>query len=91
MQELWFVAVKLLTIALGFLIAYQAYRGYQRNNAQTLLYVAIGFVLISIGGVLEGLLVEVSGFSLVEAGFVASLLVTAGMLSILYALYAPNP
>ncbi|MFC7166083.1 DUF7521 family protein [Halospeciosus flavus] len=54
MQELWFVAVKLLTIALGFLIAYQAYRGYQRNNAQTLLYVAIGFVLISIGGVLRG-------------------------------------
>lgn len=91
MQHVWFVTVKLFAIALGFLIAYQAYRGYQRNHARQMLYVAVGFVLISVGGVLEGLLFEVLGFSIIEAGFVATLVVVAGLLSILYALYAPNP
>lgn len=91
MQHIWFIAAKLLTIGLGFLIAYQAYRGYQRNDAKLMLYVAVGFVFISIGGVLEGLLFEVFRFSITEAGFVATLVTAVGLLSILYALYAPNP
>lgn len=91
MQHLWFVAAKLLTIGLGLLVAYQAYRGYRRHEARLLLYVAVGFVLISVGGVLEGLLVEVFAVSIFDAGTAASLLVAAGLVAILYALYAPNP
>lgn len=86
-----FVAVKLLTVALGFLVAYQAYRGYRRNGATLMLAVAVGFVLMSVGGVLEGVLYEGFALSTFEAGFVSSLLVAAGLCAVCYALYAPEP
>ena len=90
MEHTLFVIGKLFTTALALVIAYQAYRGYQRHHTQLLLYVAAGF-LVGLGGLLEGVLFEVLQVSIFEAGFVAALVTTAGMLSILYALYAPNP
>jgi hypothetical protein len=86
-----FVVAKLLTTALGLLIAYQAYRGYQRHGTDLMLYVAVGFGLIALGGMLEGLLYEVMALSIFDAGLVAALVAAAGMGSILYALYAPDP
>lgn len=91
MEHTLFVIGKLFTTVLALVIAYQAYRGYQRNRVQLLLYVAVGFALVGLGGLLEGLLFEVIQVSIFEAGFVAALVSAAGMLSILYALYAPNP
>ena len=91
MQHYWFVAAKLLTVALGLLIAYHAYRGYRRNDAQRMLYVAGGFVLITVGEVLEGVLFELLSFPMFHVGALAALFVVAGLSSILYALYAPNP
>ena len=91
MEHLFFVVGKLFTTALALVISYQAYRGYQRNRAPLLLYVAVGFALVGLGGLLEGVLFEVLRVSIFEAGFVAALVTAAGMVSILYALYAPNP
>ena len=81
------IVAKLVTMVLGFLIAYQAYRGYRRNNSRPLLYVAIGFVFISFGAVIEGLLFDVVGLTLSDSGTVATIIVAVGMLSVLYALY----
>lgn len=81
------VIAKLVTMALGFLIAYQAYRGYQRNDSQSMLYLAIGFVIISFGAVIEGILFDVVGLSFHNSGLVATIIVALGMLTILYALY----
>ena len=81
------IVAKLVTMVLGFLIAYQAYRGYRRNNSRPLLYVAIGFVFISFGAVIEGILFDVVGFTLSDSGTVATIIVAVGMLSVLYALY----
>ncbi|WP_148416535.1 hypothetical protein [Haloferax sp. KTX1] len=90
MDHTLFVIGKLFTTALALVIAYQAYRGYQRHHTQLLLYVAAGFALVGLGGLLEGVLFELLQVSIFEAGFVAALVTAAGMLSILYALYAPN-
>ncbi|WP_416840217.1 hypothetical protein [Haloferax sp. DFSO52] len=81
------VIAKLVTMLLGFLIAYQAYRGYRRNDSQPMFYVAVGFVFISFGAVIEGVLFDVLGFSVFDAGTVATVIVAIGMLSVLYALY----
>ncbi|KAB1185135.1 MULTISPECIES: hypothetical protein [Haloferax] len=81
------VVAKLVTMLLGFLIAYQAYRGYRRNDSQPMFYVAVGFVFISFGAVIEGILFDVVGLSLSDAGTVATIIVAIGMLSVLYALY----
>ena len=81
------IVAKLVTMVLGFLIAYQAYRGYRRSNSRPMLYVAIGFVFISFGAVIEGLLFDVVGLTLSDSGTVATIIVAVGMLCVLYALY----
>lgn len=81
------IIAKLVTMLLGVLIAYQAYRGYRRSGSQPMLYVAIGFVLISVGAVIEGILFDVFHFSIFDAGTVQTAIVAVGMLCILYALY----
>ena len=84
------VIAKLVTMLLGFLIAYQAYRGYRRNDSQPMFYVAVGFIFISFGAVIEGILFDLIGLSLLDAGTVATIIVAVGMLSVLYALYGGN-
>ncbi|AUV84389.1 hypothetical protein C2R22_22875 (plasmid) [Salinigranum rubrum] len=81
------IIAKFVTMVLGFLIAYQAYRGYRRNHSQPLLYVAIGFVFVSFGAVIEGILFDVIGLPLSDAAAIATGIVAVGMLTILYALY----
>lgn len=81
------VIAKLVTMALGFLIAYQAYLAHQRSGSESMLYVAVGFVLISFGAVIEGILFDVVGLTLFDAGTVATAVVAVGMFSVLYALY----
>lgn len=85
------VIAKLITVGLGLLIAYQAYRGYQRHGNTPLRYVAIGFVFISIGAVVEGVLYDVVGLSIFLAGTIQTTLVAIGMLVILYSLYGAMP
>lgn len=87
MIHIGLVIAKLITVGLGFLIAYQAYRGYRRNQNKPLLYVAAGFLTISIGSVLEGILFDVLHFSLFHAGTLQTSIVALGMLFVLYALY----
>ena len=81
------VIAKLITMSLGFVIAYQAYRGYREFDSEPMLYVAVGFLFISFGAVIEGLLFEVAGLSIFQAGAVQSLIVAIGMVFVLYSLY----
>jgi len=85
------VIAKIVTMALGFIIAFQAYRGYRRSNSQSLLYLAIGFAIISFGAIIEGILFDVVGLTFHNAGTVATAIVAIGMLTILYALYGRDP
>ncbi|MFP8954777.1 hypothetical protein ACLI4Z_17700 [Natrialbaceae archaeon A-arb3/5] len=38
----------LLATLLGLIIVFQAYRGYRRNGSQRMLYLAVGFALITV-------------------------------------------
>lgn len=84
------IIAKLVTMSLGVLIAVQAYRGYRRTDTQPMLYVAVGFVLVSVGAVVEGILFDVFHFSIFDAGTVQTTIVAVGMLSVLYALYGKD-
>lgn len=42
------VTARLVVFLLGFVIAFQAYRGYRRNDSPPMLYLAVGFALISV-------------------------------------------
>ncbi|WP_267641648.1 DUF7521 family protein [Haloarchaeobius amylolyticus] len=81
------VIAKTATMVLGLLIAYQAFRGYRVHGSTAMLFVAIGFAIISIGAVIEGVLFDVVGWSIFLAGFVQTVVVAVGMLFVLYSLY----
>jgi hypothetical protein len=85
------VIAKLITVALGLLITYQAYRGYRVHGSEPMLYVAVGFLLITVGAVIEGVLFEVFELSIFVAGAIQTTLVAAGMLVVLYSLYGSIP
>lgn len=91
MVHLELVIAKLVTMGLGFLIAYQAYRGYREFDSEPMLYVAIGFLFISVGAIIEGILFDVFRFSIFLAGTIQTAIVAIGMVVILYSLYGQMP
>jgi len=85
------IIAKLVTMGLGFLIAYQAYGAYRRYRSEPMGFVALGFGLISVGAVIEGVLFELEGISIFVASAVQTSIVAAGMLAVLYSLYDSTP
>jgi hypothetical protein len=85
------VIAKLVTVGLGLLISYQAYKGYRIYGNEPMLYVAIGFLFISVGAVIEGVLFDVVGLSIYLAGTIQTAIVAVGMIVILYSLYGRMP
>jgi hypothetical protein len=85
------VAAKVVTVLLGLAIAVTAYRGYHRHGSWPMLYLAVGFAIISVGSVVEGVLFDVAGLPLEDAGAIQTVIVAAGMLVVLYSLHAESP
>lgn len=81
------VIAKLVTVGLGLLITYQAVKDYRVHGDKPMLYVAVGFLLISVGAVIEGSLFDVVGLSIFLAGTIQTSIVGVGMIVILYSLY----
>ncbi len=81
------ILAKIATMTLGFIIAYQAYRGYKRNNSPPMFYLAVGFILISFGAVIEAILYEIIGLTIFNASAIQTTIVAVGMIIILYSLY----
>ena len=82
------IIAKLVVVALGFLIAVQAFRGYRRGHGRPLLFVGVGFIFISVGAVIEGLLFEFAIASIYQAGAIQAIVAAIGMLFVLYSLHA---
>ena len=81
------IIAKLVVIVLGLAIAFQAFRSYRRGNGQPMLFVAIGFVFISLGAVTEGVLYELNVLTIYQASAIQTGIVAVGMLFVLYSLY----
>lgn len=81
------VIAKIATVLLGTAISIQAMRGYRRHGSEPMLYLGAGFLIVTIGSVLEGVLFDGLGWSLFAAGAVQTSLVALGMLVILYSLF----
>jgi hypothetical protein len=78
---------KLLVMGLGLLIAYQGFRGYRRNQSEPMLFVAIGFVFLTIGGTMGCSLIQSLHISAATFGVAQTVLVAIGMGCVLYSLY----
>jgi len=81
------VALKTLTLVLGGLITYFAYKAYRRTGARSLAMLSLGFAIVTLGTLLAGIVDQ-----LLHAGFETSLLIestliTIGFAVIVYSLY----
>ena len=85
----WFITViKLFALFLGAFIVYLAYRGYRRNASKPLLYVALGFALITTATMIEGILYVIIGSDLLVALFISSLITVMAFVAIIYSVYS---
>ncbi|MGD0421852.1 MAG: hypothetical protein ABSA92_00180 [Candidatus Bathyarchaeia archaeon] len=85
----WVVTViKLVALVLGAFIVYLAYKGYKRNISKPLLYVALGFALITAATVVEGILYVIIGSDLLVALFISTIITVVGFVAIIYSVYS---
>lgn len=91
----WFVTiVKVVALVFGAYIVYLAYKGYRRNLSRPLLFVALGFALITGATVIEGFLyVVVAPLSdpisnLLLALLVSTTITLIGFLAIIYSIHS---
>ncbi|MFC4360515.1 hypothetical protein ACFO0N_21420 [Halobium salinum] len=81
------VAGNLLAIALGYFIAYQSYRGYRRNDSSTMLFISIGFLLVSTSQAMDCTVLSFLSDPIPAASYVRTGFILGGMASISYSLY----
>lgn len=81
------VALKTITLVLGGLITYYAYRAYRRTDARPLGLLAAGFAIVTVGTLLAGLADQAFGLDTSVVLLVESVLTASGFGVILYSLY----
>jgi len=88
-QIFWVTTItKIVALILGGFIVYLAYKGYKRNSSKPLLYVALGFALITAGTIAEGILYVLLGSELLSAIAAGTAVVVLGFVVIIYSIYS---
>ena len=88
-QLFWLTTItKVVALILGAFIVYLAYKGYQRNSSKPLLYVALGFALITAGTIIEGILYVMVGSELLSAIATGTTVMVLGFAVIIYSIYS---
>ena len=84
------IAVRLIVVLLGALIVYLALKSYRKNNSSAMLFLGIGFGIITASAVVEGILFEFFGFSLLDTHLIESLGLALGFSVIIYSIFGPK-
>jgi len=88
-QIFWVTTItKIVALILGGFIVYLAYKGYKRNSSKPLLYVALGFALITAGTIAEGILYVLLGSELLSAIATGTTVMVLGFVVIIYSIYS---
>lgn len=86
--ELLTVATLFLVALLGTIIAYQAYRGYRRNDAPSMFYLAVGLLLLTLCPFLVNVVINtVTDAQQVVTVFFENVSRLLGLVAITYSLY----
>ena len=82
------VALKTITLVLGGLITYFAFKAYRRTGARALRALALGFGTVTLGSLLAGVVDRLLQTASTAALVVESALTAVGFAIVLYSLYA---
>jgi uncharacterized membrane protein len=88
MQEIFVLrALKLIIVFLGFVLVYLGAKSYRKTRTKDMIFLTVGFALITAGSVAAGVLFEFLGFSLIEVDIVESAMVIFGFASLIYSIF----
>ena len=88
MQDIIFLRfLKLIIVLLGTVLVYLGFKGYRRTISKDMIFLSIGFALITGGSVAAGILFEFLGFELVDVSIVEAVMVIVGFGSLIYSVY----
>ncbi len=79
--------VKILLVLLGGVVVWLSGRAWRRNQSSAMLFLAVGFALITAGSVVAGVLFEFLGYGLVEVSITESVVQLLGFGMIIYSIY----
>jgi hypothetical protein len=82
------IVFKTLSLVMGGLVTYFAFKAYRRTEARALGALALGFGFVTLGAILAGLVDQMLNVDQSWALVVESALATLGFGVILYSLYA---
>lgn len=80
-------ALKLLIVLLGTVLVYLGIKGYRRNRSKDMIFLSLGYGLITAGSVAAGILFEFLGFQLIDVSIIESVMVIVGFSSLIYSIY----
>ncbi len=85
---IWYIRfIEIFSLIIASILVTLAYRGYRKSNSKALLLAAVGFGILGVGSLFEGLSFEVFGFDLREAHGFRSTFSAVGLLVLLYSIY----
>lgn len=88
MQDIWILRfLKLVIVLLGMVLVYLGAKGYRRDRRKEMIFLTLGFALITAGSVAAGVLFEFLGFQLIDVDIVESAMVIIGFASLIYSIY----
>lgn len=82
------VVTKAVTLLLGGLITFLAYKAYRRTGAPALRALAVGFGVVTVGAILAGVVHQFTTLGLLSSVLLQSSLTAVGFGVITYSLYA---
>lgn len=88
MQDIYVLRfLKLIIVLLGTILVYLALKGYRRNRGREMIFLAVGFALLTAGSVAAGILFEFLGFQLIDVEIVESAMIILGFASLIYSIF----
>ena len=84
------IALKTLTLVLGGLITFLAYKAYRRTRSRSLGALALGFGIVTLGSLLAGIADQVLSADFRTGLLLESALIAIGFAVIVYSLYATD-
>ena len=79
--------LQIIIVLLGGVISYLGFGAYFKSKNRGMLYMALGFVLITGGSSVAGVLFEFLGYSLLEVSVVSALANSLGFSLLVYSIY----
>ncbi len=79
-------AFQAVVVIIGMVIIYYAVKGYRKTGSKSLLYMALGFLLVTIGAVVAGIFFEVLNYDLTSVETIQTGFSVVGFMLIVYSI-----